>query len=85
MIHDDRLVQLLDEWLTSIPSEAFTDVLPIVRRTFGAWESAARRQLANAVSGLDAASATVAEASEDWATMGPVLATVALILGGDHG
>lgn len=85
VIHDDRLVQLLDEWLTSIPGEAFTDVLPIVRRTFGAWESAARRQLANAVSGLDAASATVAEASEDWATMGPVLATVALILGGDHG
>ncbi|WP_419724003.1 DUF5682 family protein [Streptomyces pratensis] len=45
LIHDERLLQLLDAWLTGVPADTFTDVLPLLRRTFSAYEPAARRTL----------------------------------------
>lgn len=81
VIHDDRLVSLLDEWLTGIGDQAFTDVLPILRRAFGAWTRPARRQLANRVAGLDGRSSARVDETEDFTGAEGVLATVALILG----
>ncbi|KQX59644.1 hypothetical protein ASE09_01920 [Streptomyces sp. Root66D1] len=45
LVHDERLLGLLDDWLTGVPAEAFTDVLPLLRRTFSAYEPGVRRTL----------------------------------------
>ncbi|MFF5250868.1 DUF5682 family protein [Streptomyces leeuwenhoekii] len=45
LVHDERLLRLVDDWLTGVPAEAFTDVLPLLRRTFSAYEPGVRRTL----------------------------------------
>ena len=45
LMHDERLLGLVDAWLTGVSAEAFTDVLPLLRRTFSAYESGVRRTL----------------------------------------
>ncbi|MFI1755886.1 DUF5682 family protein [Streptomyces sp. NPDC020571] len=45
LLHDDRLLALVDAWLTGVPADAFTDVLPLLRRTFSAFEPGVRRGL----------------------------------------
>ncbi|MGW3120489.1 DUF5682 family protein [Streptomyces sp. NPDC001107] len=45
LVHDERLLGLVDSWLTGVPTEAFTDVLPLLRRTFSAYEPGVRRTL----------------------------------------
>ncbi|MDH6698846.1 DUF5682 family protein [Streptomyces sp. MAA16] len=49
LVHDERLLGLVDAWLTAVPAEAFTDVLPLLRRTFSAYESGVRRTLGELV------------------------------------
>lgn len=45
LVHDARLLALVDGWLTGVPDAAFTDVLPLLRRTFAAYEAGVRRTL----------------------------------------
>ncbi|MFJ9466712.1 DUF5682 family protein [Streptomyces caniferus] len=45
LVHDERLLALVDGWLTGVPAAAFTDVLPLLRRTFAEYESGVRRTL----------------------------------------
>ncbi len=45
LVHDERLLALVDTWLTSVPADTFTDVLPLLRRTFSAFEPGVRRTL----------------------------------------
>ncbi|MFU9035965.1 MULTISPECIES: DUF5682 family protein [Streptomyces] len=45
LVHDERLLALVDRWLTGVPDTAFTDVLPLLRRTFAEYESGVRRTL----------------------------------------
>ncbi|MFK4544979.1 hypothetical protein RKD29_004575 [Streptomyces tendae] len=49
LLHDDRLLALVDTWLTGVPAGAFTDVLPLLRRTFSAFEPGVRRSLGELV------------------------------------
>ncbi|MEV8597432.1 DUF5682 family protein [Streptomyces sp. NPDC052012] len=49
LVHDERLLGLVDRWLTAVPAEAFTDVLPLLRRTFSAYEPGVRRTLGELV------------------------------------
>ncbi|MEU3842391.1 DUF5682 family protein [Streptomyces sp. NPDC028635] len=49
LVHDERLLALVDGWLTGVPAEAFTDVLPLLRRTFAAYEPGVRRTLGELV------------------------------------
>ncbi|MEU0335079.1 DUF5682 family protein [Streptomyces sp. NPDC006193] len=49
LVHDERLLGLLDTWLTGVPADAFTDVLPLLRRTFAAYEPGVRRSLGELV------------------------------------
>ncbi|MEU0252729.1 DUF5682 family protein [Streptomyces sp. NPDC006184] len=49
LVHDERLLGLLDTWLTGVPAAAFTDVLPLLRRTFAAYEPGVRRTLGELV------------------------------------
>ncbi|GAB2947930.1 DUF5682 family protein [Streptomyces heilongjiangensis] len=49
LVHDERLLGLVDTWLTGVPGDAFTDVLPLLRRTFSAYEPGVRRTLGELV------------------------------------
>ncbi|MCX4964342.1 DUF5682 family protein [Streptomyces sp. NBC_00654] len=49
LVHDERLLGLVDAWLTGVPADTFTDVLPLLRRTFSAYEPGVRRTLGELV------------------------------------
>ncbi|MEV7104624.1 DUF5682 family protein [Streptomyces atroolivaceus] len=49
LVHDERLLGLVDTWLTGVPADTFADVLPLVRRTFSAYEPGVRRTLGELV------------------------------------
>ncbi|MGW5396093.1 DUF5682 family protein [Streptomyces sp. NPDC003952] len=49
LVHDERLLGLIDGWLVSVPERAFVDVLPLLRRTFGGYEAGVRRSLGELV------------------------------------
>ncbi|GAA2664113.1 DUF5682 family protein [Streptomyces lunalinharesii] len=49
LLHDERLRALLDGWLTHVPAAAFTDVLPLLRRTFAEYDTGVRRTLGELV------------------------------------
>jgi hypothetical protein len=46
LIHDAVLRDLLDGWVTGLDEREFTDLLPLVRRTFGTFTPAERRSIA---------------------------------------
>jgi hypothetical protein len=52
LVHDDRLLRVIDDWLTGIPTGTFTEVLPLLRRTFGAFASPERRAIGERANGL---------------------------------
>ncbi|NUR28610.1 MAG: hypothetical protein HOV83_22690, partial [Catenulispora sp.] len=45
LIHDPVLLGLLDRWIAGIPADSFTDVLPLLRRTFSNFEGPERRKI----------------------------------------
>ncbi|GIH92644.1 DUF5682 family protein [Planobispora siamensis] len=52
LVHDARLLGLVDGWLTGLSPEAFVDVLPLLRRTFGAFAAPERRSIGERVRSL---------------------------------
>ncbi|MFF8317320.1 DUF5682 family protein [Streptomyces bobili] len=92
LVHDERLLGLVDGWLTGVSAEAFTDVLPLLRRTFSAYETGVRRSLGELVrrgpgersSVLGADSGTAGFADDlDTGRADAVLPMVRLLLGLD--
>ncbi|MFG2991462.1 DUF5682 family protein [Streptomyces sp. NPDC048257] len=70
LVHDDRLLGLIDTWLVGVPERAFTDVLPLLRRTFGAYEPGVKRTLGELVRrgpGVPAAATPASSAPEGFA------------------
>jgi len=51
LVHDESLLELLDGWLADIPADAFDDVLPLLRRTFGGFAPGERRAIGERVAG----------------------------------
>ncbi|MER7667800.1 DUF5682 family protein [Kitasatospora sp. NPDC096128] len=49
LLHDPRLLALLDEWLGGVGGEVFTDVLPLLRRTFAGLEAGVRTTIGGRV------------------------------------
>ncbi len=49
LVHDERLLGLVDDWLSGVSDDAFIDVLPLLRRTFSAYEPGVRRTLGELV------------------------------------
>ncbi len=49
LVHDERLLRLVDSWLAGVPADAFTDVLPLLRRTFSTYDTGVRRTLGELV------------------------------------
>lgn len=79
LLHAPALLRVLDEWVVGLAEEAFTDVLPVVRRAFGGWEAPERRALATKVANLDSAEPQSGE-EPDLTEVEQVLATVEKIL-----
>lgn len=57
LVHDEELLRLVDGWIAGLPADAFTDVLPLLRRTFGAYAAAERRAIGERVRRAGAAPA----------------------------
>ncbi|MFJ7490666.1 DUF5682 family protein [Streptomyces sp. NPDC097727] len=49
LVHDERLLGLVDAWLTGVSADTFADVLPLLRRTFSVYEAGVRRTLGERV------------------------------------
>jgi hypothetical protein len=90
LVHDAELLALLDEWVAGLAGPDFVDVLPLLRRTFGAFAAGERRNIAERVrGGLGAGKARSAGRGADGASSGaideeragPAVAAVARLLG----
>ncbi|MGH3193238.1 MAG: DUF5682 family protein [Streptosporangiaceae bacterium] len=53
LVHDDRLLTLADGWLAGLSQDAFTAVLPALRRTFGGFAPPERRAIGQKAARLD--------------------------------
>lgn len=51
LVHDRALLTLIDIWVRHLREQDFIDTLPLLRRTFGAFESGERRAIGQAVRG----------------------------------
>lgn len=51
LVHDADLRAVVDRWLSSLSHQAFEETVPLLRRTFGSFDSAERRQLGRLVAG----------------------------------
>ncbi|MEU1548195.1 DUF5682 family protein [Nocardia sp. NPDC005745] len=81
LVHDRELLRLIDDWLRGLGDDTFVETLPLLRRTFGAFESGERRAIGQAVrdGGSVAAASSVAGVDVDRATA--AVRTAAEILG----
>ena len=79
LIHDAELRDLLDAWVGGLTEAEFTDLLPLVRRTFGTFTAAERRTIAGRLSTGDRRTGRPAE-DLDPDRSARALATVDLIL-----
>jgi hypothetical protein len=82
LVHDDALLELLDDWLADIATNAFDDVLPLLRRTFGAFEVGERRAIGERVAAGPGAGRAAGDAvALDHDRAASVLPTLGLLIG----
>lgn len=80
LVHDTALRAVVDRWVCSLSADAFTSVLPLLRRTFGAFPPAERRALGERLRRGDHDGVARAEAL-DAVRAAAALDTLALLLG----
>ena len=87
LIHDRWLLQLLDRWVADLTEDEFTDVLPLLRRTFGDFAPAERRNIANRAAELERDDAMTDPGGPDTAELTLALPALARLdrLTGVHG
>jgi hypothetical protein len=86
LVHDERLLSLVDGWLTAIPAGTFVEVLPLLRRTFGEFAGPERRAIGERVRRRirSAGHGPAADTFDlDLERAGRVLPTLRLLLGRD--
>ncbi|NUP30017.1 MAG: hypothetical protein HOQ44_25620, partial [Nocardia sp.] len=81
LVHDRALLRLIDDWVTGLSEDQFVEVVPLLRRTFGAFESGERRAIGEAVRTGGPAATTAAALDVDSERGLLALRTVAEILG----
>ena len=86
LVHDDKLLALADGWLAGLSADAFTAVLPALRRTFGEFAPPERRAIGQKAALLDGSGrgpVAIADRDDDLDQERAVLAAgaAALILG----
>ena len=84
LIHDAELRGLVDAWVAGLTDTEFTDVLPLVRRTFSTFSPPERRLIGERLAAARTGRPTGPEpATYDLALAAPALALVDRILGVD--
>ena len=83
LVHDERLLRLVDGWLTGIGPDAFVEALPLLRRTFSEYPAPQRRQIGERAVRLGTAGARPerVDAGIDEARADLVAPTVRALLG----
>ncbi|SEG05878.1 hypothetical protein SAMN04489712_10359 [Thermomonospora echinospora] len=83
LVHDEALLRLVDGWITGLSADSFTDVLPLLRRTFGQYAAPERRAIGEQARrlGTTAPSRPADDEDLDLARALPATRTVAQILG----
>jgi len=82
LLHNEELWQILNEWVGSVNSETFPQLLPLLRRTFSTFTAPERSQIgALARRGTAARSTSVSSDNIDEDRARKVLPLVAQILG----
>ena len=80
LVHDADLLAVLDGWVLGLDERTFTDVLPLLRRTFGSFAPAERRSLGDRVRRAPEVGAA-ADPEFDERLAAAALPTVELLLG----
>ncbi|MUL43351.1 hypothetical protein FZ103_19630 [Streptomonospora sp. PA3] len=84
LVHDTALLGVIDRWLGGLAGDAFTQVLPLLRRTFGAFAAPERRAIgdsARALGGPGGPGAAAGAEPVDARRAAPAVATAAALLG----
>jgi len=82
LVHDRKLLGLVDCWLASLEAEAFQAILPLLRRTFGTFSPPERARIAaSAAQGAGDAPMAAASPDLDVKRAMPAVAAVAKLLG----
>jgi hypothetical protein len=85
LIHDAVLLRVLDKWLAQLPTENFTRILPLLRRTFSSFETAERRSIGEKVKHIEVDVIKQQGTTErDHARGAKVIPIVAQLLGLDY-
>lgn len=84
LVHDPLLLGVVDRWLAGLHAEAFTQTLPLLRRTFGSFEAAERRAIGERVRTGEAPGTHRIEVGLDPERVAMALATVGALLGVDR-
>lgn len=81
LLHDDKLWQVLDSWISQLSGDTFTALLPLLRRTFSTFSTPERRQMGERVRGNIRPSISSTDADFDQSSANAVLPIVAQLLG----
>ncbi|WP_018657953.1 DUF5682 family protein [Actinomadura flavalba] len=81
LVHDADLLALLDAWVTDLPPATFTDVLPLLRRTFGTFGTAERRSIGDRLRSPAPTARPAPVNAPDPALAEPAVATALHLLG----
>ena len=81
LVHDSELLAVVDRWLSSLTPDAFGETVPLLRRTFGAFEAAERRQLGVLVAGRGSTLPATTGTGIDPERLAQVMVTVRHLLG----
>ena len=83
LVHDRALLGLVDRWVAELPTDAFSDALPLLRRTFATFEPSERRLIGELVrrGGAGAPHETELAGGLDEERVRAALATMADLLG----
>lgn len=67
LVHDQRLLAIIDGWVCSLPHETFERVCPIARRTFSTFAKPERRMIGESLKrGLNVAPQQVSEGDDEY-------------------
>jgi hypothetical protein len=81
LVVNDPLWHILNGWVATLPDDAFTELLPLLRRTFATFEAPERRQLGERVASGEVVLAVAASSDIDPARAALVLPVLALLMG----
>ena len=81
LVHDADLLAVIDGWVSTLGVDAFEATMPLLRRTFGGFEAAERRQIGLLLAGRAASRAPSVDPSLDPQRAAAAMVTVRHLLG----